>query len=88
MSCITLDTRVETLDLFNGFKRCAVHAIENKVDLVNYSVGGDSSNHNGGPYGDLMSELVDKAKIVFVSSAGNSGPALSTVDIPGELQET
>lgn len=86
MSCISVDSRVGTSDLFNGFKRCAIHAIENKVDLINYSVGESLSHFNGGPYAEVISELVDKAQIVFVAGAGNSGPALSTVVSPGELQ--
>lgn len=86
MSCITLDSRAGFTDIFNGFKRCAIHAIENKVDLINYSVGGPSSHYNDGPYAEVISELVDEAQIAFVTSAGNSGPALSTVGMPGGLK--
>ncbi|WP_376696850.1 S8 family serine peptidase [Wenzhouxiangella sp. EGI_FJ10305] len=53
--------------------------IEDGVDIVNYSIGGDAAN----PWNELQSFLnVRSAGILFVSSAGNSGPGRGTISSP------
>ncbi len=59
------------------------HAIENKVDALNYSVGGGSSN----PWNDADSLAFLSARaagIHVATSAGNSGPEPATVGSPGD----
>lgn len=36
----------------------------------------------------IVSQVVDKHRIIFISSAGNSGPALNTVGAPGGTSTT
>lgn len=59
------------------------HAIENGIDVLNYSIGGGSSN----PWQDadaLAFLAARKAGIHVATSAGNSGPDASTVGSPGD----
>ena len=56
-----------------------------QVDVVNMSYGEHSHWSNTGRVGELMGEVVNKHGVVWVASAGNDGPALSTVGTPPDL---
>lgn len=61
---------------------CAcVHPCPSRVCLPSY--GEPSSLPNDGAFMQQLNDVVRKHGIVFVSSAGNNGPALSTVGAPG-----
>ena len=77
------DTRIGSSSLGPGQVRGLITVLENKCDLINMSYGGASSSPNLGRLVDLYSEIVDKHGVLFVCSAGNDGPALSTVGSPG-----
>ena len=66
-----------------GGTRGIISVLQNKADLVNLSYGGDNLRPNQNRHGRLYSELVNKHGVIFCSSAGNNGPALSTVGTPG-----
>ncbi|CAN1154555.1 Tripeptidyl-peptidase 2 [Linum perenne] len=57
--------------------------IHHKCDLINMSYGEPAMLPDYGRFVDLVIEVVNKHRITFISSAGNSGPALSTVGAPG-----
>lgn len=56
-----------------------------KIDVINMSYGEHAHWSNSGRIGDLMSEVVNKYGVVWVASAGNHGPALSTIGTPPDL---
>tara|TARA_Y100001934_G_scaffold270920_1_gene356603 strand:+ start:1851 stop:5675 length:3825 start_codon:yes stop_codon:yes gene_type:complete len=77
------DTRIGSSSLGTGETRGIIATLQNRCDLVNMSYGGDTYHPNKDRSARLISELVNKHGVIFVASAGNNGPALSTVGSPG-----
>lgn len=77
------DQRMGSMETGCGLYRALKAAVDNKCDLVNMSYGEPTSESNHGRFVQLAGELVNKHGIIFVSSAGNNGPGLSTVGAPG-----
>ena len=62
--------------------RGLVHAIAAGVHVINMSFGEATSLPHAGRIGELLEEAIHRHKIIFVTSAGNSGPGLGTVGSP------
>lgn len=77
------DHRIGSSSTGTGEMRGMVAVLENGVDVVNMSYGGAGGFPNEGLQVDLLAELVNRHDVLFVASAGNDGPALSTVGSPG-----
>ena len=68
--------------------RALIEAIKFKCDVINLSYGEGCVLANTGRFINLAEDLVNKHGIVFVASAGNNGPALTTVGAPGGTSES
>jgi tripeptidyl-peptidase-2 len=70
-----------------SFTRALFHAKRSGCDIINMSYGEASAvldhNNSSSRYKRLVDNLVNEHGVTFVSSAGNNGPALSTVGAPG-----
>ena len=78
------DSRLGSMETQHALTRAVQVIIEDKCDLANMSYGEASSYPDIGRFVELMrEEAVGRHGCIFVSSAGNAGPALSTVGSPG-----
>eukprot|EP01063_Lacrimia_lanifica_P001405 TRINITY_DN10711_c0_g2_i1.p1 TRINITY_DN10711_c0_g2~~TRINITY_DN10711_c0_g2_i1.p1 ORF type:complete len:1321 (+),score=563.72 TRINITY_DN10711_c0_g2_i1:40-4002(+) len=77
------DNRLDAMETTHAVCRAVQYMMSHKVDLVNMSFGEAAGRANAGRFIKLVDELVYKHGTIFLSSAGNSGPALSTVGAPG-----
>ncbi|XP_047941197.1 tripeptidyl-peptidase 2 isoform X1 [Salvia hispanica] len=83
ISCKIGDSRLGSMETGTGLVRALIAAVEHKCDLINMSYGEPTLLPDYGRFVDLVNEVVNKHRIIFISSAGNNGPALSTVGAPG-----
>ncbi|EEB09705.1 tripeptidyl-peptidase II Tpp2 [Schizosaccharomyces japonicus yFS275] len=78
------DARLDSLETSHAFSRACAEIVKNKVDIINISFGEDAGLPNQGRVIELLrDELSGKRDVVIVSSAGNEGPAYTTVGAPG-----
>mmetsp|Transcript_61322 Transcript_61322/g.168297 ORF Transcript_61322/g.168297 Transcript_61322/m.168297 type:complete len:1350 (+) Transcript_61322:106-4155(+) len=77
------DSRLGSMESGVGLTRALIEAVKHGADLINMSYGEAVCIMNSGRFKELADEVVHKHGIIFVASAGNNGPALSTVGAPG-----
>ena len=77
------DTRLDGMETGPGLIRGLKRTAEMNCDLINMSYGEPSGTPDHGRLVEEFNDIVREKNIVFVGSAGNSGPALSTVGAPG-----
>ncbi|KAI0225004.1 hypothetical protein L0F63_005255 [Massospora cicadina] len=78
------DTRLGSMETQVGLTRAVAVMAQHKCDLANMSYGEDAKLPNKGRFVKwLQDEIIRRHNCIFVSSAGNSGPALTTCGAPG-----
>jgi tripeptidyl-peptidase II len=84
------DGRLGSMETGTGLVRAIIKVMELcdaglKIDVINMSYGEHAAWSNSGRVGELMAELVNRYGVVWVASAGNHGPALSTIGTPPDI---
>ncbi|QQP38425.1 Uncharacterized protein FKW44_018993, partial [Caligus rogercresseyi] len=82
------DGRLSSMETGTALARAASHimrAEHYKVDVINMSYGEHSHWSSTGRIGSLMGEVINKHGVIWFVSAGNDGPALSTVGTPPDI---
>ncbi len=80
------DARLGSMEQGQAMLRSAQALIDTKCDIANLSYGEDGAfgAEDKGAFAKALRDLVIRQRdILFVSSAGNNGPALTTVGQPG-----
>ena len=77
------DSRLGSMETGTALMRGLRAVLDTKCDLINMSYGEPSNIPNRGRLIEMCNEIVRKHGVIFVASAGNEGPALSTVGAPG-----
>lgn len=77
------DTRLGSMETGTSLIRGLLEAVRRGCHIINMSYGEATAWDNEGKFVKLAEEIVHKYGIIFVASAGNNGPCLSTVGVPG-----
>jgi tripeptidyl-peptidase-2 len=77
------DSRLSTMETAVSMIRACSVVAKSRCDLVNFSYGEASHWTNKGSVLEQLTSLVRREGVIFVSSAGNNGPAMSSVGCPG-----
>ncbi|WFC97777.1 tripeptidyl-peptidase II [Malassezia yamatoensis] len=79
------DSRLASMEQGQALLRAAQAIIDTRCDVANMSFGEDGALgvENRGAFTQALRTIIDQHDVCFVSSAGNDGPALSTVGQPG-----
>lgn len=76
-------TQVNIMETGTALTRAFNRCVDLKVDLANMSYGERSAFVGTGHVIDWLRKMIEKHGLIFVTSAGNAGPALTTIGSPG-----
>lgn len=81
------DSRLNTLETQAGFIRGLRAAVRGGASIANFSYGEPAKYSLKGASAREITECYLKHKMLFITSAGNSGPALTTVGAPASISD-
>ena len=85
LACKIGDGRLSSAETGTGLVRALIAAKANGCDVVNLSYGEPAWQHDKGRVADTFTAAVRRWGMAVFTSAGNDGPALSSLGCPGAL---
>ncbi|XP_012257165.2 tripeptidyl-peptidase 2 [Athalia rosae] len=81
------DGRLESMETGTALVRAMARVMQrkDKVHVINTSYGEHAHWSSAGRIGEIMNEVIDTHGVIWVSSAGNHGPALCTIGCPPDI---
>lgn len=76
------DSRLGSMETMQGLMRGVRAVVSNKCDLINLSYGEPTAWPSSSRLIEQIQNAVGTRGVMFITSAGNAGPALSTVGAP------
>lgn len=80
------DIRVNSMETSIALTRALQEIVKHDCHIVNYSYG-EPIGTLGGRFMEMLEEYVYKYNITFITSAGNSGPGITTVGAPAAVSD-
>ena len=80
------DSRVNGMETSISLMRAMRELVKHNCHIVNYSFGEPIGSDKGRVI-DLINDYVYRYNITFVTSAGNSGPNITTIGAPGSITD-
>lgn len=80
------DTRVDGMETSIALIRAFHELVKRGCHLVNYSYG-EPVGRDRGRFIEMMNEFTFKHNITFITSAGNSGPGITTIGAPATVSD-
>ena len=81
------DSRLDGMETTNSLLRALEILEERRIKIANYSYGEPTAFENGRFISELE-RVINKTDLIFVTSAGNSGPAITTVGAPASSTDS
>ncbi|XP_023235229.1 tripeptidyl-peptidase 2-like [Centruroides sculpturatus] len=81
------DSRLGSMETGSSLVRAMIKVMESNCDVINMSYG-EHSHWSGGRVLEIFHQVINKYGVTMVVSAGNHGPALSTISTPSSYSSS
>jgi hypothetical protein len=81
------DSRINGMETSIALIRALQEIVKHDCHIVNYSYGEPVGSNINGKFIEMLNEYIYKHNITFITSAGNSGPMITSIGAPATLTD-